>query len=241
MDQAQHILLVDDELELLDTLKDRLEMYGFKVTTTNSGNKAFEIFNNHHIDAIISDIRMPDGDGIELLKNIKASSRCTPVVTFITAHSDLEKKEAYKLGAEGVFEKPFDFSKLRKHIQKLLTPTKERWKSLELPLAPKVILTHDFNKINLDPSPHQLAIGRGGFSIITPSNLPKEGELLSFDFFIHGSTFNVNGYGVLQWKDNLERNDLKICGIEIETLHSDCLNHITYWIEEHKPIAYIPS
>ena len=84
MSTNQTILLVDDEVDLLEALELNMQMSGFKTLTATSGNKAFEVFQKENVDAIVTDIKMADGNGIELLKRVKKTNRSLPVVSFIT-------------------------------------------------------------------------------------------------------------------------------------------------------------
>jgi CheY-like chemotaxis protein len=69
----------------------------------------------------VTDIRMPGGDGIELLRKIKAANREFPVVV-MSAYSDVSRNEAIELGADAVFSKPFNLENLRMTALGLLKP-----------------------------------------------------------------------------------------------------------------------
>ena len=65
------ILIVDDEIDLRDSIAFDYKRKGFNVLVASSGNEAFEIVKKNKVNVVLSDVRMPDGDGIELLYNIK--------------------------------------------------------------------------------------------------------------------------------------------------------------------------
>lgn len=102
------ILVVDDEFELRDGLAHILTRKGFSVTQADSGNAAIEALSKKKFDLVLSDIRMADGDGIELLKAIRKNNPHIPIVIMVTGFSDYSTNEILNLGAQAVFEKPFN-------------------------------------------------------------------------------------------------------------------------------------
>lgn len=108
------ILIVDDEDELREAL-----VYDFKrrkclVLEARDGLEAYEIFLKHKIDIIISDVRMPQGNGVDLLKKIRALHPEIPVVLLATGFADITSDEGVKLGALAVLDKPIDRKKMFK-------------------------------------------------------------------------------------------------------------------------------
>jgi DNA-binding NtrC family response regulator len=102
-----NILVVDDEKDIREGLKDLLESEGYKVDTAIDGSDALEKLKGlkHHL--IISDIMMPKMSGIELLEKIKAISPFIEVI-IITGYSTLERTiECIEKGAISYIEKPF--------------------------------------------------------------------------------------------------------------------------------------
>ena len=112
------ILVVDDEPELRDALVFDFKRKKFQVLEASNGRDAFEIVKKNRIDVVLTDVRMPGGDGIELLDNIKSFNQEIPVVMFITAYADISTEEALKKGAFAVFSKPFDRKALLEAIMK---------------------------------------------------------------------------------------------------------------------------
>lgn len=114
------ILIVDDEELLRNSLGKFLERKGFVVEMAESGNKAFAITESHSFDLIISDVRMPDGDGPYLLSLLKEKGGDIPPVMFMTGYDDLTEEEMKMGGALQVFNKPID-------RQEILTQIKEHF------------------------------------------------------------------------------------------------------------------
>lgn len=105
------ILIVDDESGIRELFREELSDNGAKVLEAESGNKAIEVFKQGGIDAVISDIRMPDGDGVELVKNIKETDSNIPIY-LITGFADYTGNELKVLGIEAIIFKPFDISEV---------------------------------------------------------------------------------------------------------------------------------
>lgn len=106
------ILVVDDEAEIREIIIDELASHNAKTVGVSDGKAAFELLKNKKFDVVISDIRMPSGDGIELAKNIKTLDINKPKVFLATGFSDLSQIEAEKIGVIEIFQKPFDFKKI---------------------------------------------------------------------------------------------------------------------------------
>lgn len=113
------VLIVDDEPDLLEMLAYDLESAGYKIETASGGNQALVKFKNNSYDLVITDIRMPDGDGLSLLKNVKAINADIPVLC-ITGFSDSSNQSIMNMGAFAVLEKPFDFKALHSTLLKVL-------------------------------------------------------------------------------------------------------------------------
>ena len=109
------VLIIDDEQSLLTTLEMLFTSKGYSVQTAGGGKQGLEILTSDNLpDLLISDIKMPDLDGIEVLREVKKIDPYLPVV-LITAHAD--KQEAIAACNEGAYyflEKPFGNKELLK-------------------------------------------------------------------------------------------------------------------------------
>ena len=112
------ILIVDDERDLREVIHLELEMFGYKIFEAGSGNEALSLCKDEKIDVIISDIRMPDGDGMHLLTNVKKSHPQIPVVILMTGYSEYAKDDLLQQGATAFFEKPLDCEEINDFILK---------------------------------------------------------------------------------------------------------------------------
>ena len=84
-----HILIVDDELEFLELMQNRLHKRGFSVITAGTGEGALEKVGQEQFDAMVLDVKMPGIDGIEVLRKVKAIRPELPVI-LLTGHASTE-------------------------------------------------------------------------------------------------------------------------------------------------------
>lgn len=113
-----NVLLVDDEENLRESVSINLELDGFKVFTANCGEKAIELLKSTHIDFVISDVRMPHGDGVSLLKYIKEKHPNLPHIVLVSGFAEISPDEVKELGGIDLLSKPFDIDKLVTMIKK---------------------------------------------------------------------------------------------------------------------------
>src|SRR3990170_782633 len=110
MDQI--ILLADDDHDMRYALRETLTRCGYAVDTATEGGEAIEKFSEKRFDMVITDVRMVNSNGIQVLKEIKKRSPDTPVV-LITAYGTIDNAvEAMKLGAFDYLIKPFSIEAL---------------------------------------------------------------------------------------------------------------------------------
>src|SRR5690606_4292200 len=103
------------------------EKVGCEVFTAENGNAAYDIVCSRKIDAIVTDIRMPDGNGIDLLNKIKTIDVFKPVLVFMSGYSDVSLEKVYDLGADGIFSKPFYRKEVVERAMEKLIPMEARW------------------------------------------------------------------------------------------------------------------
>ena len=111
------ILVADDEKDIVDIIREKLLSLGYEVESCHSGNEAFRLYQDHHFDAVIADVYMSNGSGIELLRKIqKAGKANAPKFYFSTGIADMDESDAIRMGANGFFAKPFRFGEMMKLI-----------------------------------------------------------------------------------------------------------------------------
>ncbi len=235
------ILVVDDEPELVQIIKVLFEKFNFSITTSNSGNHAWQLLQGHDFDLVLTDVRMTDGDGIELAKKIRARHPRKPSVLFMTGFSDLLNEEIYHLGAEGKFTKPFDNNAVRTAIETCMMLPSLRWKT-PLPVDNRRI------KIELKGDSVEslsqkgiLVFGRGGFFAAYNKFLPEKGTLISFEINIENPIpFSLNGQGIIRWTHSRSKSGIPAgLGIEITYLPEAESNQYHDLFQANP--SYIPS
>ena len=116
----KQILVVDDEANLRRVLAAQLGRDGYEVHTAEDGEAGLAFLREHHIDLVITDLRMPKLGGMELLRAAMAEDATRPVV-ILTAHGTVDTAvEALKTGAFDYISKPFDQDEVRTVVRKAL-------------------------------------------------------------------------------------------------------------------------
>ncbi|RYZ77991.1 MAG: response regulator [Proteobacteria bacterium] len=105
------VLVVDDEPVLRELVSFILNDKGFHVTTAESGDAAFKMVLEKHYDVIVSDVRMPNGSGIDLLNKLNTLPQ-RPAVFLVSGYSEISLEDARKLGAKDLLNKPVDYDSL---------------------------------------------------------------------------------------------------------------------------------
>ena len=111
------VLLVDDEKDFLDIMAERMAARGMEVATAGSAEDALKMVKAESYDAVIMDLMMPEMDGFQALKLFKKSRPALSII-LLTGNVPEEKcREAVKLGALAVIEKPADLNLLTRKIE----------------------------------------------------------------------------------------------------------------------------
>ncbi|OGX20350.1 MAG: hypothetical protein A2Y04_06410, partial [Omnitrophica WOR_2 bacterium GWC2_45_7] len=120
------ILVVDDEQIIRERMKSLLELDGYEVFIAESGQQGLAVFNEKKPEVIVTDIKMPGMDGIELLEKIKAVSAEAEII-MLTGHGGIETAiSSLKKGAFDYMTKPVDFDELSLNIKRALENQKLR-------------------------------------------------------------------------------------------------------------------
>ena len=120
----EKILVIDDEKATLKMFRLFLDVYGFDILTAESGEEGLEVFDREKPDIVLTDIKMPGMDGIEVLQEIKKRSPATEVIV-ITGHGDMDLAiQALNLDAADFINKPIQ----RQSLEQGLSRARERLK-----------------------------------------------------------------------------------------------------------------
>ena len=120
------ILIVDDNLEMAETLAEHLEGRGYEVAVEGGGAAALTRVEREPFDAVVTDLRMEEVDGLDLLVALKKRDPGLPVI-LMTAFGAIETAvEAIRRGAYHYLTKPFKLEELRTHLERALRERKPR-------------------------------------------------------------------------------------------------------------------
>jgi DNA-binding response OmpR family regulator len=113
----KHILIVEDEIGIVQFLKQGLEEENYKVTTANNGLDGLTIFQNNSFDLVLLDWMLPKMNGLEICQKIRETNLKTPII-FLTAKDTIQETiEGLKNGANDYIKKPFSFDELTERIK----------------------------------------------------------------------------------------------------------------------------
>src|SRR5271163_3514369 len=118
--EKKQVLIVDDEPNLRKILSAQLTRDGYDVMIAEDGAQGLAMLREHHIDLVITDLKMPKVDGMTLLREALREEPQLPIV-MITAHGTVDTAvEALKTGAFDYLTKPFDKDEVRQIVAKAL-------------------------------------------------------------------------------------------------------------------------
>jgi two-component system, OmpR family, response regulator len=111
------VLIVDDELDFLETIVKRLQVRNIEASGVDSGPKALELLNEQDFDVVILDVKMPGMDGIETLVEMKKKKPLTEVI-MLTGHASVESGiQGMQLGAFDYLMKPIALDELLEKVR----------------------------------------------------------------------------------------------------------------------------
>jgi two-component system response regulator CpxR len=111
-EQDMRVLLVDDEWQFVEALAERLQLRGFNALVAYDGPSALDLLEQGGVRLVVLDLRMPDMDGLEVLRRIKERWPKTQVI-IATGHGDEEdRRQCLELGAFAFLSKPLNIKEL---------------------------------------------------------------------------------------------------------------------------------
>ena len=154
----RRILLVEDEESISDPLVAALEREGFTSSVAATVSEGLESFRAHPPNLVLLDVMLPDGDGRDVLREIRSSSR-VPVIMLTARGEETDRIVGLELGADDYVAKPFSAAELIARIRAVLrrtaTPTPTSQSSLEIGDVKMSLDTRDVTKAG---SPVQLTV-----------------------------------------------------------------------------------
>jgi two-component system, OmpR family, alkaline phosphatase synthesis response regulator PhoP len=116
----KHILIVEDEENLLKIIKLNLELEGYSVTPAITGIEALKEFRKNNFDLILLDVMLPEMNGFDVCEEIRKENKEVPILFLTAKGSGEDRVQGLKLGADDYLTKPFNLEELLLRIQILL-------------------------------------------------------------------------------------------------------------------------
>jgi len=129
------ILVIDDEPSMREMLGIMLRKEGFDVLLAESRAMAAAVLSRGPVDMVITDVKLPDGDGIEILRHVKAATAETVVIVMTAFGSTQTAVAALKLGAQDYLIKPFDIDELKIVVRSALHKQRLEQENIQLKAA----------------------------------------------------------------------------------------------------------
>jgi two-component system, OmpR family, KDP operon response regulator KdpE len=165
MADHKHILVVDDESQITRVLRTSLSSHGYDIRVANDGETALEIMKDWSPDLVITDLAMPNMDGLELCRRLRAKTQI-PIIVLSVRGEERTKVQALDAGADDYVTKPFGMEELLARVRANLRRTRTK----ELEQGP--ITAGDFK---IDPGARTVFV-KGRAVHLTP----KEFDLLAY-------------------------------------------------------------
>ena len=212
--RMKKILVIDDEPEILKTIKRYLELEEYEVLTAENGQEGIEIFQQEKPTLVITDVKMPGMSGIDVLKKVKEIEGDTEVIV-ITGHGDLKiSVHALRLDASDFISKPVDIEHLLLSVSRALDRHKMRaqirvyTKNLEELLAEKTCEIKDAHALLLQ-SEKLASIGQLAAGVAHEINNPIgfiSSNLNTLEKYIEDIKSLMEQYQDLHSRNNVERH-----------------------------------
>jgi len=168
MNERPRILVVDDEPQLTRVLRTGLKSRGYEVRAAADGLAGFETFSDWHPDLVITDLAMPNVDGLEFCRRLRAVSQ-VPIIVLSAKGEERTKVEALDLGADDYVTKPFGIDELLARVRASLRRSSTDSKTETEPIV------LDAGEFHIDLETRKVSV-RGSELHLTP----KEFELLVY-------------------------------------------------------------
>jgi CheY-like chemotaxis protein len=232
------ILIADDEPDMREIFAAWFRNQGCSVSEAADGRDALDALARDHFDAIVTDVRMPRLDGVQLVRQLGSSMPYIPVVIFVSGYVDLTLADAFDLGIEAVLSKPCEKKALLGAVQRSLLRRDLIFDPADAvaPPSPKNCVHESFPR---DVAASHVAIGRGGLSLNVTQQINPDCAIRFFLSFAEGPLTHLEGWGLPRWTQSLRRGSR--IGIEFLHLEPESLRQLASWLKEHSPVSFIPK
>lgn len=228
------ILIVDDEPALLEIYKGWFDREGCRTQTAENGAVALELTKTNHFDILISDIRMPVMDGIELARQIKKTNKYIPKIVFISGFSDLDERESFDLGVTAKLSKPMPRLSLVDVVRSCLLGREELWCDRPAGDPPQDLETV-FESLLEALQKGLIAFGHGGVCVRSAFKA-EVGAAIGLCLVFKQERRALAGQGIVRWTAPSEGQ----IGIEITYIDEENRSWVANAAERTDSISFIP-
>jgi len=158
----KRILAVDDDVDILKVLKANLELHNYEVVTADTWQKAQEVLSILHLDLILLDVMLPDGDGIEICRELRKELATVPIIMLTARDKISDKVMGLESGADDYVVKPFETLELVARIKACLRRVKSPVDEDQVQIGnikinyKKRLVTVSGKKVDLTPKEYNL-------------------------------------------------------------------------------------
>jgi CheY-like chemotaxis protein len=231
--EESSVLVVEDEPILLEMTSHWLERESARVLSAENGMVGLEKIVSEHVDLIVTDVRMPQLDGLSLLKKLKSQGISVPSILCIGSASEVSIRDAYDLGVEATFKKPVIRQELIGAAKRILVEKESVWRSLWHGETSPVLSTV-FGSLDSALRLGQIAFGRGGFCIESGGSWQEGPVQLAIDFAADAR--RLSGHGFIRWLAPLERK----VGVEITQLDNASFDWVLHQTRQNSTVSFVP-
>jgi DNA-binding response OmpR family regulator len=115
-----HILLIEDDAAVAQSLQDGLEREGYTTAWTSSGNEGIDYAQKHNPHLIVLDVRLPDGSGLDFCRQMRQSKLHQPILMLTVQREEIDKVLGLEMGADDYMTKPYSLRELLSRVRALL-------------------------------------------------------------------------------------------------------------------------
>ena len=149
-----HVLVVEDQHDIANLIRINLEIMGNQVTCCHNANDALAQLANQQFQLVLLDLNLPDIDGIEICKTIRADDALTPIMMLTARGDELDRVQGLEAGADDYLAKPFSVLELQARVKALL-----RRSNVQSPAAPAPQVIH-IGDLRIDELTHTVQRGQ---------------------------------------------------------------------------------
>lgn len=234
------VLVIDDEELICEYIVSGLRELGMRAYSISTPTRALEMISMYNIDFVVSDIRMPQMSGMQVLKSVRDVYRCWPHFVFITGFPDYTLEECMHNGASGFIEKPLELDKLfRTIMEHLVESSAEKLQLLELSSSQAIKITDPFRVGAND-------IGFGGAFLAMDGNTQKNqkinvGSIIDLRFMLPDTTHAIPVSGQVVWK-RAAADGSKRAGIGVKFISMGDKDELAFqdWVRAKHIASFVP-